>query len=257
MPVSLPRLGVNVDHVATVRQARGTAYPDPVHAAVHAELGGAAQITVHLREDRRHIQDRDVRLLRETVRTRLNLEMAATQAMLAIALDVVPDMVTLVPEKREELTTEGGLDVARLTGELAPIVQALHAAGIPVSMFVDPEPAQLDATKALGCLAIELHTGTFCDATSAADADAELARLQRAAAHAVSIGLKCYAGHGITTDNVGAIASILEIEELNIGHSIVARALSTGMQAACQEMADLAAEARRAVLLERAAGVSR
>ncbi len=245
----LPRLGVNVDHVATVRQARHAAYPDPVLAASLAELGGAAQITVHLREDRRHIQDRDLQLLRKTVQTKLNLEMAATPEMLRVAFDVRPDTVTLVPERRQEVTTEGGLDVLGQKDALKRLIAELKQAEIHVSLFVDPTIEQVQWSSRLGADAIELHTGRFCEARTRDVRADELRRLVDAAKTAVKLKLACYAGHGIHYDNVADVAAILEIEELNIGHSIVARALFVGMERAVREMNDLARAARQQALL--------
>jgi pyridoxine 5-phosphate synthase len=238
-------LGVNVDHVATVRQARHAAYPDPVHAAVLAELGGAAQITVHLREDRRHIQDRDLDILKRTVTTRLNLEMAASPEMMRTAFDARPHTVTLVPERRQELTTEGGLDVNGQKDALKRFIAELKSAEIHVSLFVDPDVEQVAAAYKVGADAVELHTGRFCDAKTRDVRDEELRRLVNAAKTASKTKLRCYAGHGIHYDNVGDVASILEIEELNIGHSIVARAILVGMERAVREMRDLAWQARR------------
>ncbi|MFN9548073.1 MAG: pyridoxine 5'-phosphate synthase [Cyanobacteriota bacterium] len=228
-------LGVNIDHVANVRQARRTVEPDPVTHALLAELGGADGITVHLREDRRHIQDRDVDLLRATVRTRLNLEMAATEEMEAIALRVHPDMVTLVPERREEVTTEGGLDVVSQVGRLGAMVERLQRAGIGVSLFVDPEQAQLDASCATGARWVELHTGRYAEAAWEAQ-PRELRRLAEACGLARQMGLRVNAGHGLTYHNVEPIAAIAGIEELNIGHTIVARALAVGLSQAVREM---------------------
>jgi pyridoxine 5-phosphate synthase len=228
-------LGVNIDHVANVRQARRTVEPDPVTHALLAELGGADGITVHLREDRRHIQDRDVELLRATVRTRLNLEMAATAEMEAIALRHRPDMVTLVPERREEVTTEGGLDVASQVGRLGGMVERLQGAGIGVSLFVDPERDQLDASCATGARWVELHTGRYAEA-GWDDQPVELRRLEEACALACQLGLRVNAGHGLTYQNVEPIAALSGIEELNIGHTIVARALAVGLTQAVREM---------------------
>jgi len=230
------RLGVNVDHVATLRQARGTSYPSPIHAAALAEGAGADQITVHLRGDRRHIQDRDVRLLRETVETRLNLEMAATEEMVAIALEVGPEQVTLVPEKREELTTEGGLDVQGQQGALAEVVARLQGAGILTSLFIDPEPGQISASQAVGAPMIELHTGAWADAASEGEARRELARLIEGARLGAELGLVVAAGHGLNVHNVREISAIPEIEELNIGHALVARAVFVGFEAAVREL---------------------
>ena len=226
-----PRLGVNVDHVATIRQARGTRYPDPVTAAAIAELAGADQITVHLREDRRHIQDRDVRILRETVQTRLNLEMAATEEMLGIAVELRPDMVTLVPEKRAEQTTEGGLDVVGQFETLAQYVDGLRASGAELSLFIDPDLPQIKASGRLGVDLVELHTGDYCERPER-ERDSELARLVSAADHCVEIGLRVAAGHGLDYKNVLDVAAIPAFEEFNIGHSIVARATLVGLDKA-------------------------
>ena len=245
MNVLLPRLGVNVDHVATVRQARHAAYPDPVHAAVLAELGGAAQITIHLREDRRHIQDRDLEILKKTVTTRLNLEMAATPEMMRVAFDARPQTVTLVPERRQEVTTEGGLDVNGQKDLLKGFIKELKAAEIGVSLFVDPDVEQVQGAYRVGADAVEIHTGRFCDAKTRDVRDEEHRRLVNACKTAVKTKLRCAAGHGIHYDNVGEIASILEVEELNIGHAIVARAILVGMERAVREMRDLAWQARR------------
>ncbi|MEI7664984.1 MAG: pyridoxine 5'-phosphate synthase [Synechococcaceae cyanobacterium ELA263] len=237
-------LGVNIDHIANVRQARRSVEPDPVSYALLAELGGADGITVHLREDRRHIQDRDVELLRATVRSRLNLEMAATAEMEAIALRLRPDMVTLVPEKRQEVTTEGGLDVASQTGVLAELVGRLQAAGIGVSLFVDADPSQLDACCATGSRWVELHTGRYAEASWSLQPQ-ELARLIEGSAIARSLGLRVNAGHGLTYQNVEAIAAIEGMEELNIGHTIVARALAVGLEVAVRQMKALVQNPRR------------
>ena len=245
MSALLPRLGVNVDHVATVRQARHATYPDPVHAAVLAELGGASQITIHLREDRRHISDRDLEILRKTVTTKLNLEMAATADMVRVAFEARPDMVTLVPERRQEVTTEGGLDVNGQKEMLKGTIAKLKEAEIHVSLFVDPDVDAVQMAYRLGADAVELHTGRFCDAKTNELRDEEHRRLVNAAKTAVKSKLRCYAGHGIHYGNVGDIASILEIEELNIGHSIVARSILVGMEKAVREMRDLAWQARR------------
>ena len=243
-------LGVNIDHIANVRQARRTVEPDPVPMALLAELGGADGITVHLREDRRHIQDRDVALLRQTVRSRLNLEMAATSEMEAIARRIKPDMVTLVPERREEVTTEGGLDVAGQLEALQALVTNLQAAGIPVSLFVDPDDIQLEACKATGARWVELHTGTYAEASWDRQPD-ELARLTEATVLARSLGLRVNAGHGLTYQNVEPVAAIEGMEELNIGHTIVARALAVGLQAAVSEMRSLVQNPRRDPLFGR------
>ncbi len=239
------RLGINVDHVATVRQARRIDIPDPVEAALLAERGGADLITVHLREDRRHIQERDVARLRERLGTRLNLEMAGTEEMTRHALALGPHDACLVPERREELTTEGGLDVVAFAQPLRGVVARLRGAGIRVSLFVDPDPRQIEASRELGADAVELHTGTYCDA--AADrAERELEAVRRAAALAARLGLEVHGGHGLNTHNVAPIAAIAEITELNIGHSIVARAIMVGMVEAVREMKALIARAETA-----------
>lgn len=232
----VPTLGVNIDHIATIRQARRTVEPDPVAAAVLAELGGADGITVHLREDRRHIQDRDVRLLRQTVRTHLNLEMAATDEMVAIALDIRPDYVTLVPERREEVTTEGGLDVAGQKERMAIVVTTLQQAGIPVSLFIDADAEQIEAAAALQAQFIELHTGRYAEAPSTAAQHHELEVLKQGCAQAIAAGLRVNAGHGLTYWNVYPVAQLTGMEELNIGHTIVSRAALVGMERAVREM---------------------
>lgn len=242
-------LGVNIDHIAGVRQARRAAEPDPVTLALLAELGGADGITVHLREDRRHIQLRDVELLRATVRSRLNLEMAATAEMEAIALRVRPDMVTLVPEKRQEITTEGGLDVVAQEGSLCALVERLQAAGIPVSLFVDPEADQLRASQRSGVRWVELHTGTYAEAAWA-EQPRELARLIEGTVRARHLGLRVNAGHGLTYQNVEPVAAIEGIEELNIGHTIVARALAVGLEMAVRQMRALVQNPRREPLFD-------
>jgi pyridoxine 5-phosphate synthase len=238
------RLGVNIDHVATVRQARRAAEPDPVHAAVLAELGGADGITVHLRGDRRHVQDRDVEVLRQTVRTRLNLEMASTQEMTRIAMTVKPHQVTLVPERREELTTEGGLDVVLNSVQIKPMVRTLQEAGIEVSVFVDPELEQVKECHKLDVRAIEINTAAWSDATDARPREAALRKVTDTARLARRLGLEVHAGHGLGYGNVGPIAAISEIVELNIGHSIVSRALLVGMTEAVREMARAMRESR-------------
>jgi len=237
-------LGVNIDHVATLRQARGTPYPDPVQAALLAEKCGADAITLHLREDRRHIQDRDVEILRERLITRMNLESAITEEMLAFACRILPEDVCLVPERRQELTTEGGLDVAGNGREVAAACRRLAAAGIRVSLFIDPEPTQLDAALAAGAPAVELHTGRFADALAGAEQKGELVRIQGAASHGRQIGLKVNAGHGLHFGNVCAIAAIPEIGELNIGHALVAAAIFMGWENAVREMKRLMLSAR-------------
>lgn len=239
-----PLLGVNVDHVASLRRSRGTRYPDPVHAAQLAEQAGADAITVHLREDRRHINDRDVELLAQTLQTRMNLEMAITDEMLAIAARVQPTDCCLVPERREELTTEGGLDVAGEVGRCAAACQSLADAGCRVSLFIDPDPAQLHAAVEAGAPVVELHTGAFAEARSDTDIHAEFQRIQQAAALGHSLGLQVNAGHGLHYHNVAPVAALPEITELNIGHAIVSRALFTGLMEAVREMKRLIREAR-------------
>jgi pyridoxine 5-phosphate synthase len=238
------RLGVNIDHVATLRQARGTDYPDPVAAALIAERAGADSITLHLREDRRHIQDRDLVELDRAKTTRINLEMAVTEEMLAIATRVRPADCCLVPERREELTTEGGLDVAGQPEKVADACARLAAAGIRVSLFVDPEPRQLEAAVAAGAPVVEIHTGAYADADEAQRA-AEYDRIVAAAARARALGLTVHAGHGLHYGNVQPIARIAEIVELNIGHAIVARAVFDGIGAAVREMKRLMLDARQ------------
>jgi pyridoxine 5-phosphate synthase len=228
-------LGVNIDHIATLRQARGTLYPEPVAAASLAENAGADQITVHLREDRRHIQDRDVTLLRQTVQTQLNLEMAATPQMLAFACQVRPDRVTLVPERREELTTEGGLDVQGRAEALQPMVAELGRAHIPVSMFIDPDAAQVHASYAAGAPFIELHTGRYCELPEGPQRQGELQRLVEAAQLGRSLGLRVAAGHGLHIHNLTPLVACDAIEEYNIGHSIVALAALVGLERAVQQ----------------------
>jgi len=232
----VPRLGVNVDHVATLRQARRVAWPDPVAAARMAEDAGADSITVHLREDRRHIQDDDVVRLRAALRTKLNLEMAVGDAMVAIALRIRPADACFVPEQREELTTEGGLDVVRHLDRVRSAAHRLRDAGVRVSLFVAPERAQLEAAVAAGAPVVELHTGEYADAATPAGAARELARLVDAAAVARGLGLQVNAGHGLTLENVAPVARIAGMDELNIGHSIVARAVLVGMAEAVREM---------------------
>lgn len=244
----MPILCVNVDHVATVRQARRAQEPDPVPAALMCESAGAKGITVHLREDRRHIQDRDVRILREVVRTRLNLEMATVEAMIALALDFRPHQVTLVPEKREELTTEGGLDVAAHTARIASCVERLQTHGIAVSLFIDPEADQIKASADTGARMIELHTGRYCTASDAYDearTDIERRALLQAAHDAQNRGLVVNAGHGLNLQNVGPVAAIPGVHELNIGHSIIARAVLVGMERAVREMIEAMDKAAR------------
>jgi pyridoxine 5-phosphate synthase len=230
------RLGVNVDHVATLREARKGHYPDPVPAALICEEAGADQITVHLREDRRHIQDRDVRLLRELVKTRLNLEMAATDEMVAIALSIRPDTCTLVPEKREELTTEGGLDVIANRERLAEAIRRLKDARIRVSLFIDPDLDQVKESLRVGAHAVEVHTGRYADAASEEERRVELDRVADATALAHKTGLEPLAGHGLNYQNIGPIARIPQLVEVNIGHAIVGRAVSVGLPEAVREM---------------------
>jgi len=229
----MTRLHVNIDHTATIRQARGTRYPDPVWAAALAELAGAHGITAHLREDRRHICDRDMKLLRQTVRTVLNFEMAATEEMVGIALDLKPDIVTLVPERREERTTEGGLDPSSL--ELPRAIGRLKEAGIDVSLFIDPDADVIRASAGLGASTVELHTGSYCEAQGE-KAAAELQCLQEQAALAASLGLKVAAGHGLDYPNTRPVALIEEVEELNIGHAIISRAVFVGLDRAVRDM---------------------
>ena len=238
-------LGVNIDHVATVRQVRRARYPDVLAAAAAAERGGADGITVHLREDRRHIQDADVEALRRCVRTKLNLEMAATAEMVDKAAAIRPQDVCVVPERRQELTTEGGLNVAGQVDGLRPLVGRLCAAGIRVSLFIDPDAEQIEAAAVTGSDGVELHTGCYADAESAAERQRELARLTAAARQAHGLGLAVNAGHGLALDNVGPVAAIPEIAALNIGHSIVARAIFVGLEAAVREIKSAMLAARR------------
>jgi pyridoxine 5-phosphate synthase len=237
----MARLGVNIDHVATLRQARGVDYPDTVEAARAAEAGGADGITIHLREDRRHIQDADVTRLRAALRVPMNLEMAATEEMVAIALAVEPADVCLVPERRAEVTTEGGLDVVGQRAALADVVARLADGGIVVSLFIDPDPAQIDAAAAMKAGAVELHTGRYCELLCPDVIAAELAQLRRAAEHAHALGLIVNAGHGLRLDNVRPIADLPHMDVLNIGHSIVARAVFVGLEEAVREMRALVA----------------
>jgi len=235
----MPHLGVNIDHVATLRQARRGAEPDPVRAAAEAELAGARCITLHLREDRRHIQDRDLRLLRETVQVKLNLEMAVTDEVIRIARDVRPDQATLVPEGREEITTEGGLAVAGAEAHIADAVRRLQEAGIIVSLFVGPEPAHVEAYAATGAEAVEFHTGDYANAAEGPERDGRLARLIESARLAREAGLVVHAGHGLNYVNVRPVAQIPGMTELNIGHSIVSRAVFVGLRRAVREMVRL------------------
>ncbi|WP_019614423.1 pyridoxine 5'-phosphate synthase [Psychromonas ossibalaenae] len=237
-------LGVNIDHIATLRNARGTCYPEPAHLAAVAECAGADGITIHLREDRRHIIDRDVAVLAQTLQTRMNLEMAVTDEMVEIAVKTKPAFVCLVPEKREELTTEGGLDVAGSFAKVESAVSRLNAAGIQVSLFIDPENSQIDAAVKTGAAYIELHTGQYADAESEEIQEAELKRVAKAATYAAQTGIKVNAGHGLNYHNVKAIAALPEIIELNIGHAIVARAVVDGFASAVSEMKRLMIEGR-------------
>ncbi len=233
------KLGVNVDHVATIRQARGITEPDPVTAAAIAELAGADGITVHLREDRRHIQDRDVEILRQTVKTRLNLEMALTDEMVAIALRILPDAVTLVPEGRHELTTEGGLDVSLLQSTLKQKIALLKQAGIVVSLFVEPDLDQIRCCHKVGADYIEIHTGTYCDVKTDAERKEQLKRIEMAISAAKKLGIGVNAGHGLDYRNIHPVLALNGIEEFNIGHSIVSRAVLVGMDQAVREMLQL------------------
>lgn len=236
------KLGVNIDHVATIRQARGTKYPSVVQAALRAEQSGADSITLHLREDRRHMQDADVRALRGLLQTRMNLECAVTDEMIGIALEVAPQDVCLVPERREERTTEGGLDVVGNFANVQNAVKKLSDAGIRVSLFIGPDTTQIEAAKKAGALVIELHTGTFADAENPADKARELQRIKDAVSHSLKLGLVVNAGHGLHYHNVHEIASIEGIDELNIGHAIVAHALFVGWDSAVREMKALVKE---------------
>ncbi|QSB00233.1 pyridoxine 5'-phosphate synthase [Methylomonas sp. EFPC1] len=237
-------LGVNIDHVATLRQARGTRYPEPVQAALIAEQAGADGITAHLREDRRHIQDRDIYLLKDMLHTRLNLEMAVTEAMLAFAVKVEPQACCLVPERREELTTEGGLDVAGAAEKMRSACQQLADANIEVSLFIDPDYRQIDAAVQAGAPVVELHTGRYADAASKLEREQELQRIRTAAAYAHQAGLQVNAGHGLNIANVEAICRIEQIVELNIGHSLIAQALFSGLDSAVRDMKRVMRESR-------------
>lgn len=238
-------LGVNIDHIATLRNARGTQYPDPVQAAFIAEQAGADGITVHLREDRRHITDRDVRLLRQTIQTRMNLEMAVTDEMIDIACELKPHFCCLVPEKRQEVTTEGGLDVAGQLDKMTVAVERLTQAGILVSLFIDPDQRQIEAAVSVGAPYIEIHTGAYADAECELKRQAEFERIAQAARFANERGLKVNAGHGLTYHNVLPIAALPEMHELNIGHSIIGRAVMSGLLEAVSAMKQLMLEARR------------
>jgi pyridoxine 5-phosphate synthase len=246
------RLGVNIDHVATIRNARGGRHPDPVRAARLAAQAGADGITAHLREDRRHISDHDIDRLSDEIDLPLNLEMAATEEMLAVALRHKPHAACLVPEKREERTTEGGLDVRRGYDHLAPYVRRLGEAGIRVSLFIEPDSLQLDAARQIGAPVVELHTGAYCESDGAESAR-QLDRLIRAAAHAAEIGLECHAGHGLTFETVGPVAAIPTIAELNIGHFLVGEAIFGGLESAIRRMRALMDKARAEARGERSA----
>jgi len=238
-------LGVNIDHVATLREARGTTYPSPVEAALICEQAGADSITLHLREDRRHINDADVELMRRSIKTKMNLEMAATDEMISIATNIQPEDCCLVPEKREELTTEGGLDVASQLSRMTDVCQRLADSNIAVSLFIDADHNQIDAAKKCGASVIEIHTGHYADAKDKQAADLHFEKIKQASAYAHSLGLQVNAGHGLTLENTGKIAALKELVELNIGHSIVSRAVFVGLAEATREMKALMLEARR------------
>ena len=240
-------LGINIDHVATLRNARGASYPSPLEAALVAETNGADAITLHLREDRRHIKDADVFAIRQAIKTRMNLEMAMTEEMLANALQVMPEDVCIVPEKRTEVTTEGGLDVVGQPEKVRDYVARLHAAGIRVSLFIDAERAQIQAAYDCGARVIELHTGAYADAPTPAARAAELAKIREAAAFADGLGITVNAGHGLTVQNVGAIAQIPQVVELNIGHSIIAQAIFLGLPDAIRQMKEAMFRARSGI----------
>lgn len=247
MSVRAPRLGVNIDHVATIRNARGGPHPDPVRAAQLAAEAGADGITLHVREDRRHVREEDLARLSTSVTLPINLEMACTPEMLAMALAAHPNACCLVPERREERTTEGGLDVARGHNEVAPYVRRLMDAGIHVSLFIDPHPVQIAVAHALGAPVVELHTGSYCEAVAAGDmlrADSELAALRAAAEAGAKLGIEIHAGHGITFESVKPVAAIMEVAELNIGHFLVGEAIFAGLDAAVRRMKALMIEAR-------------
>lgn len=236
---SMPHLAINVDHVATVRQARGTSEPDPVHAASICELAGAEGIVVHLREDRRHIQDRDIYLLRKTVKTKLNLEMAISAEIIDIALEIKPDLITLVPEKRKELTTEGGLNVAGNEKKVRKAIAKMQKANIPVSIFIDPDAEQIQASLDAGATFVELHTGRYCDAVTQKETDMEFRLIERSAELAFESGLRVNAGHGLDYRNTSRVAALEAIEELSIGHAIISRAVLVGLDQAVREMLEL------------------
>jgi len=235
----MPRLNVNIDHIATLREARKGQEPDPVHAAILVELAGADGIVVHLREDRRHIQDRDLRLLRQVVAIKLNMEMAPTDEMAGIALEVKPDMITLVPEKREEVTTEGGLDVLSHEEQVRGVIKRVRGAGILVSLFVDPDAGQITAAKKAGADMVEIHTGAYALSSTIKEEAKELASIRRAVEHALSRGLRVSAGHGLNYQNVSNVAELDGLEELNIGHSIVSRSVFVGLEIAVRDMIEL------------------
>jgi len=235
----MAELMVNIDHIATLREARGVYYPDPVYAAGIAEMAGASGIIVHLREDRRHIKDRDVRILRDVVKTKLNLEMAATPEMVKIACDLKPDMITLVPEKRKELTTEGGLDVVKFSDKLKKAIEAVRKKGIKVSLFVDPVEAQIKMARKVEAHMVEIHTGAYSDAVSEKVREREFAKVIKSAGLGKELGLGVNAGHGLHYHNVKEIAAIKEIDELSIGHSIIARAVFVGLDRAIRDMMEL------------------
>ena len=238
-------LGVNIDHVATLREARGTIYPSPVEAALICEQAGADSITLHLREDRRHINDADVELMRRSIKTKMNLEMAATDEMISIATNIQPEDCCLVPEKREELTTEGGLDVASQLSRMTDVCQRLAESNIAVSLFIDADHNQIDAAKKCGAPVIEIHTGHYADAKDKQAADLHFEKIKQASTYAHSLGLQVNAGHGLTLENTGKIAALKELVELNIGHSIVSRAVFVGLAEATREMKALMLEAKR------------
>ena len=244
---AMTRLAINVDHVATIRQARGISEPDPVAAAAICEMAGASGIVVHLREDRRHIQDRDVHLLRQTIKTKLNLEMGATKEIIDIALDIKPDLITLVPEKREELTTEGGLDVTGQEKKIAKVIDKMRKAGIPVSLFLDPDSRQIQVANKIGATFVELHTGRYCDVIGDDEREKEFDLIALAAEEADSLGLRVCAGHGLNYHNTGPIAAIDFIEELSIGHAIIGRAVFSGLDAAVRDMLAIIRQAEMAV----------
>jgi pyridoxine 5-phosphate synthase len=239
MQITMIQLAVNIDHIATLREARGGVEPDPVAGAAIAELAGAVGIVCHLREDRRHVNDRDVRLLRETVKTKLDLEMAATPEIIKIAIETLPDLVTFVPEKREELTTEGGLDVAKNLPYYAEVAEQMHQHDIAVSFFIEPDNAQINAASTAGAEIVEFHTGIYANARSHSDQARELERLREASRYAASLGLKVTAGHGLNYVNMPAICTIPELEEVSIGHALMARAIFVGLERAVRDMVDV------------------